>query len=410
MSDMQNDEADADFLSASPAVRKLYEAGTKMANVDFSEIENRRKQALEEKKAALRRGYDALMAQKPDNSAEMLLSMSRGFLSPTRTGSFAESMGNVAGELSPALQRQREMERQHRAQAQQYETGIADVGAQQAQNEYDALMKRAEAGWRLQREAASLASADARARENREMRREIAALAAGRDAGYHFDTVELGDEQAKRMGVSPGAYRVAIDKRDPSKMSLVGPAQNKQGQRLASDERKELMEAIDTISTSERALSTLNKAIDLSPKAYAGAFAGSRASLVANARHYTGQSPSESADATRRYETLVTEQALSQLKSIFGAAPTEGERKILVEMQASVDKTPAQREAILKDAIEAVKARIASAKAKSEMIKTGEYKQPAPSAAPAAPSAAPAAPSAAPASPPQGGARFLGFE
>jgi hypothetical protein len=246
MSDMQNDEADADFLSASPAVRKLYDTGAKMANVDFSEIENRRKQALEEKKAALRRGYDALMAQKTDNSAEMLLSMSRGFLSPTRTGSFAESMGNVAGELSPALQRQREMERQHRAQAQQYETGIADVGAQQAQNEYDTLLKRAEAGRRLMERSASLASAEARARENREMRRDLAALAAGRDAGYHFDTIELGDEQAKRMGVAPGAYRVAIDKRDPSKMSLVGPAQNKQGSApvVSPDERAEYARSV----------------------------------------------------------------------------------------------------------------------------------------------------------------------
>jgi hypothetical protein len=61
------------------------------------------------------------------------------------------------------------------------------------------------------------------------------------------------------------------------------------------------------------------------------------------------------------------------MKSIFGAAPTEGERKILLDMQASVDKTPKQREAIMDRAIAAAQRREQYAKSKAVSIRDGSY-------------------------------------
>jgi hypothetical protein len=245
--------------------------------------------------------------------------------------------------------------------------------------------------------AAQLAAAEARAREqaearreNMDLRRDIAQQGAdARTSGQMATaTINLDEATLARLAQSdprvadmkPGAYVVQYNRMDPANsMRIVGlaePKKQEQPQKLSTAEQKEILDSMDAISAGERAVSALGKASGLNESAYAGFFAGARAALVANARHATGASPSKAADDTKLYETIVTEQALSQLKSIFGAAPTEGERKILTEMQASVDKTPAQRKAILERAVEAANARIESERRKIETIRTGEYKSP----------------------------------
>lgn len=389
---------EADMSGASPTTRALFRRGSQMSGVDFSEIENRRRQATEEKLAAIRRGHAALMQQRPDNT-EALFALARGFLSPTRTGSFGESLGLAAGEAGPAMQRQRQLEEQRRQQAGQYEAQIAQVRAQGVDDEYRSLLDRARRGETLMTRAAQLAAAEARAREQAEARRENMGLrrdiaqqgADARTSGQMAtSTINLDEATLARLaqsdprvaGMRPGAYVVQYSKTDPANsMRIVGlaePKKQEQPQKLSTTEQKEIIESMDGIAAGERAIAALGRASGLNDSAYAGFFAGARAALVANARHATGATPSKAADDTKLYETIVTEQALSQLKSIFGAAPTEGERRILTEMQASVDKTPAQRKAILERAVEAANARIASERRKLELIKTGEYKTPSP--------------------------------
>ena len=79
------------------------------------------------------------------------------------------------------------------------------------------------------------------------------------------------------------------------------------------------------------------------------------------------------ADNTVLYDSLATGQALEQLRSVFGGNPTEGERKILLEIQASSNKTPAQKKAILNNAIKMAEARIANNNRTANRIRTGEY-------------------------------------
>ena len=387
---------EADMVGASPTTRALFRRGSQMSSVDFSEIENRRRQATEEKLAAIRRGHAALMQQRPDNT-ETLLALARGFLSPTRTGSFGESLGLAAGEAGPAMQRQRQLEEQRRQQAGQYEAQIAQVRAQGVDDEYRALLDRAKRGETLMTRAAQLAAAEARAREqaearreNMDLRRDIAQQGADARASGQMATATINLDEAtlarlaqsdpRVADMKPGAYVVQYSRTDPANsMRIVGlaePKKQEQPQKLSTAEQKEILDSMDAISAGERAISALGRASVLNKSAYAGFFAGARAALVSNARHAIDASPSKAADDTKLYETIVTEQALSQLKSIFGAAPTEGERKILETMQASVDKTPEQRKAILERAIEAANARIASERRKLELIKTGEYKSP----------------------------------
>jgi hypothetical protein len=69
-------------------------------------------------------------------------------------------------------------------------------------------------------------------------------------------------------------------------------------------------------------------------------------------------------------------QALTQLKSIFGAAPTEGERKILIDLQASVNKPPAVRAEILARAKMLANARLQFNEQRAAQLRGGTYYKP----------------------------------
>lgn len=85
-------------------------------------------EAAKQKKAALQRGYDNLAARKPDNT-ELLLSLASGLLSPTKTGSFFESLGNAGAAAVPAVSRRTALNEALRKEKLGYDVGMADVDA-----------------------------------------------------------------------------------------------------------------------------------------------------------------------------------------------------------------------------------------------------------------------------------------
>ena len=114
----------------------------------------------------------------------------------------------------------------------------------------------------------------------------------------------------------------------------------------------------------------LSKAKELSPKAYSGFGAGARRSV---ARNIPGVSESEGVTATTELETLVGQNALDQLKAIFGGAPTEGERKILLDLQGSLSMSDAERQKLFDRAIAAAARRVRQNEDKMKRIRQGAY-------------------------------------
>lgn len=150
--------------------------------------------------------------------------------------------------------------------------------------------------------------------------------------------------------------------------------------------QKELLESDDVSNSSDAVIKTLTAAKEKSKDAYSGYFAKGRAVLASN---LPGDTPG--ADATIDLDNMMTGQALESLKLVFGGMPTEGERKILLDMQASADKTPKQREAIMDRAIAAAKVRGEFSRAKAKSIREGSYlTDGVPAAKPPAPAGAPA--------------------
>ena len=130
-----------------------------------------------------------------------------------------------------------------------------------------------------------------------------------------------------------------------------------------------MFEADDNIQAGKNVISTLTEALSLNEKAYSGFGAKQRAVFRSNLL----PGNTDSADATILLDNLMTNQALNSLKMTFGGMPTEGERKILLDVQASADKTPAQRKEIIERAIEAAKNRVIINTNKAKALRLGTH-------------------------------------
>lgn len=137
---------------------------------------------------------------------------------------------------------------------------------------------------------------------------------------------------------------------------------------LSATAQKELFEADDTVQSSQAVISLLDQAAKLNGTAYSGYGAVERAKVRSN---LPGES--EQANATIDLNNIITGQALESLKAIFGGMPTEGERAILMDMQASVDKTPKQRATIIARAKSAAERRLKFNAEKAKALRSGAY-------------------------------------
>lgn len=158
---------------------------------------------------------------------------------------------------------------------------------------------------------------------------------------------------------------------------------------LSATAQKELFESDELAQTSGNVISMLNEAKKLNAAAMSGPYATTRAKAMSLL-----PGDNAAADATINLDNIMTGQALESLKATFGGMPTEGERKILLDMQASADKTPKQREEIMNRAIAAAERRLKFNQDKAKSLREGSYFKQSPAQQP----------------PAAGGIKFLGFE
>lgn len=142
--------------------------------------------------------------------------------------------------------------------------------------------------------------------------------------------------------------------------------------------QKELFETEDVISSNRAAITNLREALALSAKSYQGVGASGMASIAGNlpdrAAEWAGVNKEEATN-TRLLDNIINAGALDALKATFGGAPTEGERKILIEIQGSVNLPKEQREAIWNRAIAAAERRLAMNMQKAEGLRSGGFFQ-----------------------------------
>lgn len=172
----------------------------------------------------------------------------------------------------------------------------------------------------------------------------------------------------KESDLIPVAPGTVIFSKKNNKPVFTNPKEDK-GYSPSPQAQKELFETDDTIQKSESVIGVLNQALSINNKAYSGVGAKARAVAQSN---IPGMAD-DRANATIDFDNMMTGQALESLKIVFGGMPTEGERKILLDLQASVDKTPEQRKAIIDRAIGLVNRRLTFNKKKASGLRTGKY-------------------------------------
>jgi hypothetical protein len=178
------------------------------------------------------------------------------------------------------------------------------------------------------------------------------ARGGGSDIGSQ---VEERKAAAEAMGITPDdpAYRSYI---------LTGKMPREDQAPLTAGDKAAIREADTAVRTNKTVIQQLKSVIDgpegksLNDRAGSGSLAGVQSWLARN--DGTGIFDDAKGEATTELKNVVLGQALSSLKAIFGGAPTEGERQILIDLQASVDKTPSERRKIIVRAIELAEDRL----------------------------------------------------
>jgi hypothetical protein len=192
------------------------------------------------------------------------------------------------------------------------------------------------------------------------------------------------DREAAREANDPGkkleaeiAARARIvqsqggDLNDPKTRQYIntGRYPREDAQPLTATDKKAILEADEMVSANQAAIDALHQAKTVSPRAlgYPGAgWVSAAGALVGN----------EASVATQDLDNIVTSQALANLKSIFGAAPTEGERKILLDIQGSVSKPDEVRQKIYDRAIAMAERRLEFNRQRATELRGGDFYKP----------------------------------
>jgi hypothetical protein len=182
--------------------------------------------------------------------------------------------------------------------------------------------------------------------------------AAGSGGSGVFNTAAQRAQLAQAYGIdpkSPAGQKFVLTGQLPASMSPT--------------DKKAILEADQMVMASQQGLGMLNQAKTLSPKAAGGFGMGTLADIFA-------QIGDETALNTRDLENILQSNVLPQLKVIFGGAPTEGERQILLDLQGSASKTVEERRRIIDRAIAAANARIGFYRAQAADLRGGTYYSP----------------------------------
>lgn len=148
---------------------------------------------------------------------------------------------------------------------------------------------------------------------------------------------------------------------------------------LTATDKKAIIEADDLVAANENAITALKRAQEINSQVNQGFGASARAAIgnsLPDIMVPDFVSSPESSAATADYDNLVIGQALQSLKATFGAAPTEGERKILMEIQGSASLPADVRAGILKRGQELAERRLEFNRQRAEGLRGGTFYKP----------------------------------
>ena len=295
------------------------------------------------------------------SKAEMYFQLAAAFAAPTRTGSIGESLGEASKVLGAHQKDIRQSEAANRAAQMQIGLEMAKNRAAGAKDDMTNLRQLTVEEMKARRLANTPQS-------------EIGKAAM--DAGMRPGTPEYSKHVSGLITENQGLKTSADSlRKDAAQLALEREQRAKvQAGKLTPPELKLKEETEDTIAAAASALTALDKALKLNPQTFTG-------SLGDMAQKYAlgVVDPSHpKVKATEEQENLLANQALSSLKTLVGGNPTEGERKVIMDLQGIASKSLPVREGIIKGAIQATQNRLARNQKRLADIQSGAYRQTSP--------------------------------
>ncbi len=190
---------------------------------------------------------------------------------------------------------------------------------------------------------------------------------------------QRGDGSFNQRAAAASAYGLDPNSDAGRSYILTGKLPREDQQQLTATDKKAILEADENVGTNRAAIQAIDEAKRYNNDANAGWFANSRAHIGANLPDWAVPdfvSSPKSSQATLNFDNAVVGQALTQLKAIFGGNPTEGERKILLDLQGSSGKPAAVRAEILDRARRLADARLTLNEQRSTELRGGTYYKP----------------------------------
>ena len=170
---------------------------------------------------------------------------------------------------------------------------------------------------------------------------------------------------AQQMGYEVGsdAYKSYV---------LTGKLPREDQLTLTATDKKAILEADEGVAANKAGLEGLKQAQVLNEQSYDGTLAAQRAWLVNNFVPWA----TPGAEATVNFDNALVGQALPQMKAIFGGNPTEGERKILLDLQGASNQPVNVRREIMGRAVRAAEARLKFNEERANSLRGGTFYKP----------------------------------
>lgn len=338
-----------------------YQAG---ATSYGSELAAARGAAARETKAfndLLEKAMNSQVEQGP-SKAEVYFRLASAFGAPTKTGNFFENLGEAGKTLAEVQKQERDANKANRTLKLQL--GIEGQKAKMTAAKDDLNTIRALSAEEMK---------DKRALVTELIKEYVASGKPQSDAG----------KQAKDMGLTPGtpAYQSKVDELVKNGIdarlaqinaTLAGlQLRERESAKLSPAEVKIKTETEDLLGGTDSAMKALKEAYKLNPNTFDNSITDLAQRKILEAAGSTDPKVVN----TRVMETLLGEQALSKLRAAFGGNPTEGERKIMLDLQGIGSKSIQERGKIMLNAYEALQASRVRQQRRLNDINAGLYRQ-----------------------------------
>jgi hypothetical protein len=286
------------------------------------------------------------------SKAEMYFRLASAFGAPTKTGHFAENLGMVGKELGDYSKEQRASRQQKLALAlkgQEMKMGAAkdDLRTLQALSAEEMKDKRTIATELIKD---YIKSGEPQSTAGKQ------ALDEGLKPGTpeyqkRVETIGNMNIEGKLAQITASLANMGTAQANLALSQEKFQNQKEQQTKLTGPELKLKTETEDLLAASDAGLKALGQAYRLNPNT----FDNSLLDLAQRKALEAAGSKDPKVINTREMENLLTEKALSGLKAAFGGNPTEGERKILLDVQGIGAKSVEERAKIMKTAYASMK-------------------------------------------------------